>query len=132
MSCSGEPGKSLIFDYSACHDVHNRADQRRAILLIQEKQPMRLLNRLADNLALRGIRRSPFVQDPRRNFDRWKSPISRRGRMNPADQSVQATANISGSSAMIASLPPSILRRSDAVSGRKRSAKYCAVTSLAS
>ncbi|MGB5483097.1 aspartyl/asparaginyl beta-hydroxylase domain-containing protein [Parasphingorhabdus sp.] len=67
-----EKGKWLIFDDSYYHEVHNRTDQRRVILLVQVKRPMRLLGQLANELALWGIRRSPFVQDARRNLDKWE------------------------------------------------------------
>lgn len=67
-----EPGKWLIFDDSYFHEVHNETDQRRVILLVQVKRPMRLLGRLANDLALWGIRRSPFVQDARRNLGMWE------------------------------------------------------------
>ncbi|MEP6011262.1 MAG: aspartyl/asparaginyl beta-hydroxylase domain-containing protein, partial [Parasphingorhabdus sp.] len=62
----------LVFDDSQYHEVHNRTDQRRVILLIQVKRPMRWLGRFANNLALWGIRRSPFVQDARQNLSHWE------------------------------------------------------------
>ena len=74
--CFWEKGKWLVFDDSQYHEVHNRTDQRRVILLIQVKRPMRLLGRLANNLALWGIRRSPFVQDARRNLVQWEEAYS--------------------------------------------------------
>ncbi|ASK87990.1 aspartyl/asparaginyl beta-hydroxylase domain-containing protein [Sphingorhabdus sp. SMR4y] len=67
-----QAGKWLIFDDSYFHEVHNETDQRRVILLVQVKRPMRLLGRLANDLALWGIRRSPFVQDARRNLGMWE------------------------------------------------------------
>lgn len=65
-------GKWLIFDDSYYHKVHNDTDERRVILLIQVKRPMRLLGRVANNLVLWGIRRSPFVQDARQNLAMWE------------------------------------------------------------
>ena len=70
--CFWETGKWLVFDDSQYHEVHNRTDQRRVILLIQVKRPMRFLGRLANDLAIWGIRRSPFVQDARRNLGHWE------------------------------------------------------------
>ncbi len=67
-----EAGKWLVFDDSYFHEVHNNTDQRRVILLVQVKRPMRLLGRIANDLALWGIRRSPFVQDARRNLGMWE------------------------------------------------------------
>lgn len=70
--CFWEKGKWLAFDDSYYHEVHNRTGQRRVILLVQVKRPMRLLGRFANDLALWGIRRSPFVQDARRNLAMWE------------------------------------------------------------
>ncbi|MEO9635074.1 MAG: aspartyl/asparaginyl beta-hydroxylase domain-containing protein [Parasphingorhabdus sp.] len=70
--CFWEKGQWLVFDDSQYHEVHNRTDQRRVILLIQVKRPMRWLGRFANNLALWGIRRSPFVQDARQNLSHWE------------------------------------------------------------
>ena len=65
-------GKWLVFDDSYFHQVHNDTDQRRIILLIQVKRPMRLLGRLVNDFALWNIRRSPFVQDARQNLGQWE------------------------------------------------------------
>ena len=67
-----EEGKWLIFDDSYSHEVQNDTDERRVILLIQVKRPMRLIGRIANDLALWGIRRSPFVQDARQNLGMWE------------------------------------------------------------
>ena len=67
-----KPGKWLIFDDSYEHEVHNNTGERRVILLIQVKRPMRLLGRITNDLALWGIRRSPFVQDARQNLGLWE------------------------------------------------------------
>lgn len=70
--CFWQAGKWLVFDDSYYHEVHNDTDQRRVILLVQVKRPMRVLGRLANDLALWGIRRSPFVQEARRNLSSWE------------------------------------------------------------
>ena len=67
-----EAGKWLVFDDSYFHEVHNDTDQRRVILLVQVKRPMRGLGRVTNDLALWGIRRSPFVQDARQNLGMWE------------------------------------------------------------
>ena len=79
-----EAGKWLVFDDSYYHQVHNNTDQRRVILLVQVKRPMRLLGRLANNLALWGIRRSPFVQDARRNLGMWEEAYKQAEQNEPA------------------------------------------------
>lgn len=67
-----QQGKWLIFDDSYAHEVHNDTDEQRIILLIQVKRPMRLIGRVTNDLALWGIRRSPFVQDARQNLGHWE------------------------------------------------------------
>lgn len=67
-----ENGKWLIFDDSYFHEVANETDQTRVILLVQVKRPMRLVGKVANDLALWGIRQSPFVQSARRNLDHWE------------------------------------------------------------
>ncbi|WP_417609379.1 aspartyl/asparaginyl beta-hydroxylase domain-containing protein [Parasphingorhabdus sp.] len=67
-----EAGRWLVFDDSQYHQVHNNTDQRRVILLVQVKRPMRWLGRITNDLALWAIRRSPFVQDARRNLGMWE------------------------------------------------------------
>tara|TARA_R110000824_G_scaffold30860_2_gene101004 strand:+ start:10298 stop:11086 length:789 start_codon:yes stop_codon:yes gene_type:complete len=79
-----EAGKWLIFDDSNFHEVHNGTDQRRVILLVQVKRPMRLLGRFANDLALWGIRRSPFVQDARRNLGMWEEAYKQAEQNEPA------------------------------------------------
>jgi aspartyl/asparaginyl beta-hydroxylase (cupin superfamily) len=79
-----EAGKWLVFDDSHYHEVHNDTDQRRVILLIQVKRPMRWLGRLANDLALWGIRRSPFVQDARRNLGMWEEAYKQAEQNEPA------------------------------------------------
>jgi ornithine lipid ester-linked acyl 2-hydroxylase len=79
-----EKGKWLIFDDSYPHEVHNDTDQRRVILLIQVKRPMRFLGRLTNDLALWGIRRSPFVQDARQNLGQWEEAFKKAEQNEPA------------------------------------------------
>jgi len=79
-----EAGKWLVFDDSYFHEVHNNTDQRRVILLIQVKRPMRLLGRLANDFALWNIRRSPFVQDARQNLGNWEEAFKKAERNEAA------------------------------------------------
>lgn len=79
-----QAGQWLFFDDSYVHEVHNDTEDRRVILLIQTKRPMRLLGRIANDLMLWGIRRSPFVQDARRNLDRWEEAFKKAERNEAA------------------------------------------------
>ena len=79
-----QAGKWLVFDDSYIHHVHNDTDERRVILLIQVKRPMRFVGRTANDLALWGIRRSPFVQDARQNLDQWEEAFKKAERNESA------------------------------------------------
>lgn len=68
-----EKGKWLIFDDSRFHQVANDTDQQRVILLVQVKRPMRFFGRLVNNLLLGAIRKTPFVQDAKKNLHLWEN-----------------------------------------------------------
>ncbi|MEM1195537.1 MAG: aspartyl/asparaginyl beta-hydroxylase domain-containing protein [Pseudomonadota bacterium] len=65
-------GKWLVFDDCFEHQVANETDEMRVVLLVQVKRPMRLFGRLVHDTWLWAIRKSPFVQDARKNFDKWE------------------------------------------------------------
>jgi beta-hydroxylase len=65
-------GRALVFDDTYPHQVWNDTDEVRVVLLIQFRRPIRQPARLLGDLFLAGIRRSPFVQEARRNVLAWK------------------------------------------------------------
>ena len=69
---AGKTASGCFFDDSYFHEVHNDTNERRVILLVQVKRPMRILGRVTNDLTLWGIRRSPFVQDARHNLGDWE------------------------------------------------------------
>jgi len=69
---SWKNGEWVIFDDCFEHEVSNDTSDMRVILLVQVKRPMRLLGRMVHDLWLWAIRNSPFVQDARKNFDKWE------------------------------------------------------------
>jgi beta-hydroxylase len=64
-------GEWLIFDDTYDHEVVHNGDRPRIILLLQVKRPLRGLGKRVADLFLAGIRRSPFVQEGRRNVEAW-------------------------------------------------------------
>lgn len=62
-----EAGKVIVFDDTFYHEVHNRTDEERIVLLLHFKRPVAYPGKLAANLFLGGVRMSPFVQSARRN-----------------------------------------------------------------
>nr|WP_237442405.1 aspartyl/asparaginyl beta-hydroxylase domain-containing protein [Saccharibacter sp. 17.LH.SD] len=66
-----QEGKVFIFDDTYNHTVQNNTDEIRAILFIQVERPTRGFGRLVQKLFLGGIKRSAFVQDAKKNIQRW-------------------------------------------------------------
>ena len=69
-------GEWLIFDDCFVHQVANETDETRVILLVQVKRPMRFPGKLVHDAWLWAIRKSPFVQDARKNFDKWEEAFA--------------------------------------------------------
>lgn len=66
-----EAGKTFVFDDTRKHEVWNDTDETRVVLLIQFRRPLRYPGKLLGNLFLEAVRRSPFVQEARRNVETW-------------------------------------------------------------
>ncbi|HEV2746746.1 MAG TPA: aspartyl/asparaginyl beta-hydroxylase domain-containing protein [Allosphingosinicella sp.] len=64
-------GECLIWDDTYRHEVWHEGDSPRVILLVQVKRPLRAPGKQVAELFLAGIRRSPFVQEGRRNMAAW-------------------------------------------------------------
>ncbi|TWI56717.1 beta-hydroxylase [Pseudomonas duriflava] len=64
-------GECIVFDDTYPHEVWNDTDGTRVVLLIQFKRPLRLPGRLLGDLFLGAVRRSPFVQEARKNLAAW-------------------------------------------------------------
>jgi beta-hydroxylase len=69
-------GQWLVFDDCFEHEVANETDEMRIVLLVQVKRPMRLPGKLVHDAWLWAIRKSPFVQDARKNFDKWEEAFA--------------------------------------------------------
>lgn len=65
-----DDGKSFLFDDMFNHEVWNETGEDRYILLIQIKRPCRWRGNLIQEIFLKGVRHSRFVQDIRKAIDR--------------------------------------------------------------
>jgi beta-hydroxylase len=70
-------GEFLILDDSYRHEVSNKSDVIKVVLLIQVRRPSRWPGRLLIAMFLWGIRRSRFVQEARRNLTSWDAATAR-------------------------------------------------------
>lgn len=64
-------GECMVFDDTYPHEVWNDTNETRVVLLVQFKRPLRLPGRLLGDMFLGAVRRSPFVQEARRNLAAW-------------------------------------------------------------
>ncbi|HEX3423113.1 MAG TPA: aspartyl/asparaginyl beta-hydroxylase domain-containing protein [Sphingomicrobium sp.] len=60
------PGKLLLLDDTYPHQVWNNTDRTRVVLLMQIRRPVGRLGRFVGGAFLAAVRRSGYVQDPRR------------------------------------------------------------------
>ncbi|MFD1693056.1 aspartyl/asparaginyl beta-hydroxylase domain-containing protein [Azotobacter chroococcum] len=77
QTASWREGECLVFDDTYPHEVWNDTEETRVVLLIQFKRPLRLPGRLLGDLFLGAVRRSPFVQEARRNLSAWEQAHKR-------------------------------------------------------
>lgn len=64
-------GECLMFDDTFRHEVTHDGDSPRTVLLVQVKRPLRAPGRQVADFFIAGMRRSPFVQEARRNMAAW-------------------------------------------------------------
>lgn len=70
-----EAGRSLIFDDTRRHEVRNDTEERRVVLLMHLRRPLREPGASLSRVLLGAIDRSPFVRDARRNLDAWEDAL---------------------------------------------------------
>jgi beta-hydroxylase len=71
--CQWEEGRCLVFDDTYDHEVWNKTDQERVVLLIDVDRPMRLIGRLISRFLIFCVTRSGYVQDARKNLKTWEA-----------------------------------------------------------
>ena len=67
-----EEGRALLFDDTYFHEVHNKTNEDRVILLIDFERPMTRLGQLASRGAFSLMRRTRFVKDAIHNQLAWE------------------------------------------------------------
>jgi beta-hydroxylase len=75
---SWREGESFVFDDTYRHEVWNRSDEDRVVLLLHFRRPVRFAGSLVGRLFLGAVRRSPFIRDARRNQAEWDRRIAER------------------------------------------------------
>ena len=70
-----ENGRWFLFDDTQWHATWNEGPGDRVILLLHVKRPMRGLGRVVWDIFFWLIRRSPFIQDARRNMTHWSERL---------------------------------------------------------
>ena len=68
-----EEGRCLVFDDTLEHEVWNKTDQERIVLLIDVERPMKFLGRMVARGLIFGIQRTAYVQEARKNLDNWEN-----------------------------------------------------------
>ena len=68
-----EEGRCLVFDDTFEHEVWNRTDEERIVLLIDVERPMKFLGKMVARGLVFGIQRSAYVQEARQNLDNWEN-----------------------------------------------------------
>ncbi len=76
-----EEGRMVVFDDMYEHEVWNDTDEHRVVLMLHVKRPERFPGTLVRDGFLAAVRRSPFIQDARRNMEAWR----RHGALPDAD-----------------------------------------------
>jgi len=72
-----EEGKAFVFDDTYQHEVWNRTDEERVILLVQFDRPLRFPGTLIRSTLMGLIRLTPFIRDGRRNMKKWEEDFQR-------------------------------------------------------
>jgi len=71
--CQWEEGRCLVFDDTHDHEVWNKTDQERVVLLVDVDRPMKLIGRIIGKILIFGVQRSGYVQDTRNNLKYWEA-----------------------------------------------------------
>jgi beta-hydroxylase len=75
-----EEGRSMIFDDTYEHEVWNDTDELRAVLFLDVMRPLPRPDAALNDLIVKAIGISPFIQDARRNQRAWEERFRARKR----------------------------------------------------
>ena len=71
-----EEGKSLLFDDTYQHEVWNDTDGERVVLFMDVKRPLPAPLAALNDVIIRLVARSSYVQDAKDNFERWEQQLN--------------------------------------------------------
>ena len=69
-------GEAFVLDDTYPHEVWNKTDETRVILLVQFRRPMRQPGRMLAAMIVWTVRHSSFVQRARRNLGYWEAAFA--------------------------------------------------------
>jgi len=71
--CQWEEGRCFVFDDTNDHEVWNKTNQERVVLLIDVDRPMKLIGRIIGRILTFGVQHSGYVQETRKNLKAWEA-----------------------------------------------------------
>jgi beta-hydroxylase len=71
--CQWEVGRCFVFDDTNDHEVWNKTDQERIVLLVDVDRPMKLIGTIIGRILTFGVQRSGYVQETRKNLEAWET-----------------------------------------------------------
>lgn len=87
-------GRAFVFDDSRIHEVWNKTDEERAILLLDFDRPMRWPASALHLLAMRLLKRTAYYRDARKNLKRYEGAnLSEKDRDQAISDAMQRIAN---------------------------------------
>lgn len=72
-----EEGGSLLFDDTYQHEVWNDTDGERVVLFMDVKRPLRAPLAALNDVIIRIVAHSPYIQDAKQNFEQWEQRLDR-------------------------------------------------------
>jgi aspartyl/asparaginyl beta-hydroxylase (cupin superfamily) len=72
-----QEGKSLVFDDTFVHAAWNDTDETRVVLFVDFVRPLRQPVKALNQLVIKAIGFSPFIQDARRRHEDWERRFER-------------------------------------------------------
>jgi beta-hydroxylase len=68
-----EEGRCVVFDDTNDHEVWNKTDQERTVLLVDVDRPMKPIGRIIGRILTFGVQHSGYVQETRKNLEAWEA-----------------------------------------------------------
>lgn len=65
-------GESLIFDDTYLHEAWNNSDEIRVVLFMDILRPLKFPGNIINDIILRLIKRSSYIQDAKKNQEAWE------------------------------------------------------------